>query len=101
MRGDSREELHMRKQFVFVCAPLLMIVCSASADTFVLTSPSVVGLDFEGHGFAFFGQGFSIRQSVESSVGLTYTSPHHCCCWAQESLAVSRDAVTEDGSAAL
>lgn len=63
----------MRKHFLFVCAALLMLARSASAESFLLTSPSIVALDFEGHEFAFFGSGFSIRQDVESSIGLVYT----------------------------
>jgi hypothetical protein len=77
---SSAEELLMRKQWVFVCAALLMIVRSASADTFVLTSPSLVGLDFEGHSFTFSGKGFSIRQDLPSSIGLVYTDGHDPGC---------------------
>ena len=58
---------------MFVCAALLLMVRSASADSFVLSSPSIVRLDFEGHDFAFFGQGFSIRQDVVSGLGLVFT----------------------------
>jgi hypothetical protein len=41
--------------------------------TIVLISPSIVALDFEGHGFAFFGEDFTIRQDIQSSIGFVYT----------------------------
>jgi hypothetical protein len=63
----------MRKRFVFFCTALLLVARSAAADSVVLTSPSIVRLDFEGHEFGFFGNGFSIRQDIESGIGLTYT----------------------------
>jgi hypothetical protein len=63
----------MRKRFLFVCVALLMFARSAAADSFVIISPSRVALDFEGHGFAFFGADFSIRQDI-SSLGLVYTA---------------------------
>jgi hypothetical protein len=64
----------MRKRFLFVCVAVLMFARAAAADSFVIISPSVVALDFEGHEFAFFGADFSIRQDIQSSIGLIYTA---------------------------
>jgi len=65
---------------VLVLAALgLMLASRASADPIVLHSPSALDLDFEGNGFFFVADGFSARQSFESSVGVFFGGTNSTC----------------------
>ena len=68
----------MRNQIAFLGTALLMIAAPVAGDTITLRPPSALDLDFEGNGFNFVGDGFSARQSFESTIGIYFGANPGC-----------------------
>jgi PEP-CTERM motif-containing protein len=62
----------MRRRILLMLFALSLAATRAAADPVVLRAGSTLDLDFEGNGFTFVGDGFSARQSFESTVGFFF-----------------------------
>jgi hypothetical protein len=69
----------MSRRVLVLVALALSVAAHASADSFVLRPPSALDLDFEGNGFGFFADGFSARQSFESTIGVHFGGVNSTC----------------------
>jgi PEP-CTERM motif len=69
----------MSRRVLVLVALALSVAAHASADSFVLRPPSGLDLDFEGNGFGFVADGFSARQSFESTIGVHFGGTNSTC----------------------